>query len=212
MGRRAWPLWLAGCLALAVVATSLIDFAADLRIGLLDANRGSSWSHRLTAVILAASGVLALASVAAPTARRAWWSAAAAVLTVLFIVEISPVHVEVDRLRYGKLVYTPLLAVLVACLWRLTRGSGPRTLMWVGLAALTASYAVHLFGLDVVEGLGFRRGSWPDQVKAGIKEATELAGWLLLLLTLWRLANLDEGVGIAGKLARWAVGRQTGPD
>ena len=207
---RAWPLWLAGCLAVGVVVTSLSDFAAHLGVALLDANRGSSWSHRLTAAILAVSALVALLRAVRVRGGRAWWSAAAGVLVVLFIVEISPAHVEVDRLRYGKLVYLPLLACLVACLWRLTRRSGQWTLMSVGLAALAASYAVHLFGLDAVEGLGFHPGGWADQVKAGIKEAAELAGWLLVLVALARLASLDGGIGILGKLTRWAVGREAG--
>jgi hypothetical protein len=158
---------------------------------------------------LGASGLFAVVTAVRSGALRPWWCVTAVALIALFIVEISPVHVEVDRVSHGKLVYLPLLAALVASLWRLTHCSDQRMLMWAGLAALTASYAVHLFGWDVVERLGFQHGSWPDQVKASIKEATELAGWLLLLVTLGRLATLDTRLGIAGKLARWAVGRQT---
>ena len=168
---------LAACLAFAVVATSLVDFAAHLRVGLLDASLGSSWSHRLAAAILGASGLLALVTAVRSSAQRTWWCVASLALMALFIVEISRLHVEVDRVSHGKLVYLPLLAALVASLLRLTRCSDQRTLMWTGLAALTASYAVHLLGWDVVQRLGFRHGSWPDRIKVSIKEATGLAGW-----------------------------------
>jgi hypothetical protein len=36
----------------------------------------------------------------------------------------------------------------------------------------------------VVQALGWGTGSWAYQVKVGLKQGTELAGWLLILLGL----------------------------
>jgi hypothetical protein len=134
----------------------------------------------------------------------------AAALTLLFAVEVSPAHAQVDRLSYGKLIYLPLLAWLVACVWRLLDGSDQITLLWVGLAVLGSSYAVHLLGPAVVRALGWGTDSLGYQVKVGLKEGTELSGWALLVLALWGAgsasADLDHRLGAGSKLARWAVG------
>jgi hypothetical protein len=66
----------------------------------------------------------------------------------------------------------------------------------------------------VVEALGWGSGSWVYQVKVGIKEGAELAGWLLVVVALTRLtrarsarsAGLDLRPGSRAKLARWTIG------
>ncbi len=141
--------------------------------------------------------------------RRGWWGASAAALIGLFVVEASPLHVQVDSLSYGKLIYVPLLAGFAVCIWRLGTDSGQAALVRTSLAVLLASYAVHVFGLNIVKALGWGTGSWAYQVKVGLKEGSELAGWLLVLVSLWRSANLDERLGVAGKLVRRTVGRRT---
>jgi len=170
-----------------VVVTNLVDFEADEeRIGLLNANLASSWSHRATAgALLLGGGLAAFRAWHAPRRRR-WWGATAAALVFLFVVEVSPAHVQVDRLSYGKLIYVPLLACLVVCVLRLVEGSEQVTEMRVALAALAGSYAIHVLGPDAVRALGWGTDSWAYQVKVGLKEGTELSGWLLLVLALWR--------------------------
>jgi hypothetical protein len=170
-----------------VVLTNLVDFEADEeRIGLLNANLASSWSHRATAAALLFGGGLAALRAGRGARCRPWWSATAAALVFLFVVEVTPAHVQVDRLSHGKLIYVPLLACLVVCVLRLVQGSEQVTLLRVGLAALTGSYLVHVLGPSAVRALGWGTDSSAYQVKVGLKEGTELSGWLLLVLALWR--------------------------
>jgi hypothetical protein len=121
------------------------------------------------------------------------WVLTAAVLILLFVVEVSPAHVQVDRMSYGKLVYVPLLACLVICVLRLLDGSDRVNVLWLGLAVLGASYAVHVLGPPAVRALGWGTDSAAYQVKVGLKEGTELSGWLLLVLALWRAGGPTVG-------------------
>ncbi|HUA49254.1 MAG TPA: hypothetical protein VMA77_28720 [Solirubrobacteraceae bacterium] len=112
---------------------------------------------------------------------------------LLFAVEVSPAHIQIDRLSHGKLVYAPLLACLVVCVWRLLDGSDQVIAMRVALAALAGSYAVHVLGPDAVRALGWGTDSWAYQVKVGLKEGTELSGWVLLVVALWRVGGVAVG-------------------
>lgn len=181
------PLLLAAGVAGAVVFTDLLDFELDgMRVRVLNANLASSWSHRATAaVLLLGAGLATLRAGRAARLRRCWGSTGAA-LTLLFVVEVSPVHAQVDGVSYGKLVYVPVLAGLVVCVLRLLDSSDLVRTMWVGLGALAASYAVHILGPAVVRVLGWATDSWEYQVKVGLKEGMELSGWLLLVWALWR--------------------------
>jgi hypothetical protein len=213
------PLWVTAGVAGLVIATNLIDFAAAWPSRLLNANLEVSWSHRATAITLAVGSLIALLRAARASRDRRLWAAGGASLLLVFVVEASPVHVQVDRLSYGKLVYLPLLVALSVSVWRLAHGLSSAPLMRAALGALVAAYAIHIFGLHVVEALGWGTGSWAYQLKVGLKEGAELAGWLLLVLVLWRLARvapvstsagrrqpLDDRVGSPRKLLRWAIG------
>lgn len=177
---------------------------------MLNANLSSSWSHVATAAALIVGGGLAVFRARQARGLRRWWSATAAALLLLFVVEVSPAHAQVDRLSHGKLIYVPLLAGLVVCVVRLLSASDRASLMWVSLAALASSYVVHVFGPDAVRALGWGTQSVAYQIKVGLKEGTEFAGWLLLALALGLSSaaeHLDHRLGAASKLARWAVGR-----
>ncbi len=181
---------LAAIAAATVVATNLVDFELDTpRISLLNANGQASWSHVATAAALATGAAIAILTAMRTGHRRMLWGAVAGVQALLFVVEVSSVHVIVDRHNYGKLIYLPLLAALVLCLWRLTWGSAQAPLVAVAILVLMLAYVVHLFGARVVEALGWGGGSWEYQVKVGIKEGAELAGWLLLVVALGRLGR-----------------------
>jgi hypothetical protein len=199
------------------VATNLVDFEADEeRIRLLNANLATSWSHRATAAaLLFGAGLAAIRALRAGQRRRCW-GATATGLIVLLVIEVSSVHVQVDRLSYGKLVYVPLLVCLVVCVLRLLHGSEQMTVLRAALACLMVSYAVHVLGPSVVRELGWGTDSWAYQVKVGLKEGLELSGWVLLMWALWRRAAespyLDHRLGASSKLARWAVGRVNGTD
>jgi peptidoglycan/LPS O-acetylase OafA/YrhL len=169
------------------VLTNLLDFELDNeRIGLLNANLASSWSHRATAGTLLLGGAMATLRAQRGAGRRRLWGVTAAALILLFVVEVSTAHVQVDRVSYGKLIYVPLLACLVVCVLRLTDGSDQVNLLWLGLVVLAASYAVHLLGPPAVRALGWGTDSAAYQVKVGLKEGAELSGWMLLVSALWR--------------------------
>jgi uncharacterized membrane protein YfbV (UPF0208 family) len=208
------PISVAAIAAVTVVATNLVDFELDTpRVALLNANDQTSWSHIATAGALAIAAVIAILTAMRPGHQRALWGPVAGVLALLFVVEVSSVHVIVDRHSFGKLIYLPLLAVLVLCLWRLTLGSEQARFVGAAILVLMLAYVVHVFGARVVEALGWGAGSWVYQVKVGIKEGAELAGWLLLIAALTRMsrvrppaAGLDIRLGIRAKLARWTIG------
>ncbi len=179
---------------MAVIGTDLIDLGvAHSRVRLLDANVDSSWSHRMAAATLAVGAAVSLLGAARSPQRRSRWMVTAAILIVLFVAEASPVHAQVDRLSYGKLIYAPLLLALVACVWPLAHRSTQGRIMNAGLAALFASYTVHIFGLAITKALGWGAGGWAYQAYPGLKEGLELAGWLLLVLALYRLASAAAG-------------------
>jgi hypothetical protein len=200
----------------AVIASNVIDFELDHpRIALLDANAGSSWSHRATAAALAAGALVAGGAALRPRAERLVWATTAGILGVLFVTEISTIHVAVDRHSLGKLVYVPLLAALVACLWRLFHGRSGASAVRTAVVVLAASYVVHLFGARVLAAVGWGPDSLAYQLKVGLKEGSELAGWLLVIIALVRLSRarrpasggLDLRSGAGRKLARWPIGK-----
>jgi hypothetical protein len=209
------PISVAAIVAATVVATNLVDFELDTpRIALLNANDQASWSHIATAAALAIAAVITILTAIRAGQRRTLWGAIAGVQALLFVVEVSSVHVIVDRHSYGKLIYLPLLAVLVLCLWLLTMGTEQAPLVCAAILVLMLAYVVHVFGARVVEALGWGSRSLVYQMKVGLKEGAELAGWLLLVVALTRLARngsarsarLDLRPGNRGKLARWVIG------
>jgi len=192
-----WPVLLIGAIVAAVIITDLIDFGTDdLRIGLLNANVDTSWSHRATAVALAVGAGVALLRAARSPDRRAWWGGTGVVLILLFMTEASPLHVQVDRLTAGKLIYAPLLVVLLVSVVYLAGSSDHAQVMRAGLAALVASYAIHLLGMPAMHALGWGADTWGYQTRASLKEGTELGGWLLVVLALSRSAGVRRGRGM----------------
>ena len=173
----------------------MIDFELGSPIDLLNANLASSWSHRASAAALAVGAGLGVLGVHRDGPDRGWWAVTAASLILLFVAEVSPAHVHVDDLTWGKLIYLPLLVCLAASLARLARGSGHARVMSVALGALALSYVVHIFGPHVVAAFGWGTDSWAFQAKVGLKEGTELAGWLLMVVALWRIGQRSTSAG-----------------
>ena len=183
------PLVLAGLGLATVMATDLIDFGADhLRVQLLDASSDASWSHRVVSALLVGVTAVSVIGLWRSRAHRAVWAATAAMLGLLAIDEVSSLHAHIDQMTWGKALYAPILVVLGVCVLRLANGADQRVVLVAGLAALVVSFALHVFGLHVVHALGWGTNSWAYQVKVGLKEGTELAGALLVLVALWRVA------------------------
>jgi hypothetical protein len=109
------------------------------------------------------------------------------ILALFCIGEVSEVHAEIDA--QSRLLYVPVLAIMVYCVWRLTRGGAYYTVIRAGAALLVTSYAIHVLEpRNIAEAFGWRAGGWAFQVVVAIKEGTELAGVLLALLALWGTA------------------------
>ena len=180
---RAAPAFLATSAFVTVMVTHLVDFGADdLRVRVLNANSDSSWSHVLIAAVLVVATAVGVIGARRAQRQRVLWTISAAILGLLSISELSSLHAKIDQMSWGKLVYAPILLALVVCLWRVSDGSRFRLLVRAGLGTLVLSFAIHVLGPHVVHVLGYGYSSWAYQIKVGLKQATELAGWLLLVL------------------------------
>jgi hypothetical protein len=169
----------------AVLGTSLIDFGAyHLRYPFFDANSALSWSHRLDAVALAAAVGLCVTGIVRSAHRRGVWLLLTAILTFFAVDEITSLHAHVDAFKFGKLLYAPILLVMVACTWTLMAGTEYGKPLVTGLALLLGSYLIHLFGHGFDDALGWGANSWGYQVRAATKEGLELGGLLIAVSAL----------------------------
>jgi hypothetical protein len=173
----------------AVLVTHLIDFGSEhLRITVLDAGSSSSWSHGVIAAMLAAATAVAVVGAWRSETHPTLWGVAAGILGFLTVDELSSLHAQIDQISWGKAIYAPILLALAVCLWMVDDRSSQAFALRAGLATLFVSFAIHLFGPHVVHALGWGDNTWADQIKIGLKQGTELAGWLLILGGLWALA------------------------
>lgn len=171
-----------------MVATNQADLGTDrFAVQLLNANWQFSWSHDLDALALAAGLFAAVTGARWTDRHRGLWGATALIIGLFFLDEISPLHSEIDRLAFGKLLYSPILVALVICVWLLTAETSQRAIVGVGLVTLFLSFGMHVVGLRALLTLGYY--SWPYQAGVGVKSGTELAGLLLVVPGLWRLAR-----------------------
>jgi hypothetical protein len=175
----------AAAAAIAVVATHLLDFGAwDLRVHVLDSGYEWSFSHVLATLAYAAGAAICGARAAgAVRARREWW-VAFAVFGVLLVDNVTRLH---EHVPMWPLLYGPFLAALCVAVVRLASGSDRAVLVYGGVVLLCGSLAIHVLGPPLVHAFGWGVESWAYQVKIAVKEASELAGWVLLVPALARL-------------------------
>jgi hypothetical protein len=170
----------------AVIATNLLSLGVDqLRTSVINANWEFSWSHDFDAMLLAVGVYASLIGARANRAHRRLWSATAAILALFVLDEVSAFHGQFGNLE--KLLYAPILAALVLCVWRLTEGTeehGP--VKWC-LVTLVFAFAMHVAGLHLLRPIGYT--TYVYQVGVGFKEGTELAGLFLLAAALWCRAH-----------------------
>jgi hypothetical protein len=182
---RPWLLAAGGVVAVEM-ATHLVDFGADdLRIKLLDSAYEWSWSHLVATAAFAAGAVLGLLGARRSARRGRAWGAAGVLFALLFVDNVTRLH---DHVAGWPALYAPLLGALMVSLVVVAWGSDALGLVVVALALLLASLAIHVLGPHAVRALGWGPDSWAYQVKVGLKEGSELAGWVLLLPPLARLA------------------------
>lgn len=184
--RTSQALWVAAAAMAAVLITHLVDFGSSLGLRVLDATSSSSWSHRAdAATIVTAAVVVAIAGWRARV-NRGLAAMTTVILGFLGGAEISSLHAQIDQSSVGKAVYAPALLALVFCVWRLTADEAQHEIAVTGLVTLTLSFAIHVLGPPVLHLLGWGSSGWPYQVKVGLKQGTEFAGWLLVLWALSR--------------------------
>lgn len=183
--RERYPLIAVGAV-LAVGSTHLIDFGVyHLQYTLLNANLATSWSHAVDAGALAVGAGVCVIGARRQPAWRATWIVTAVILTLFVIDEVSGLHAAIGTPRYGKLLYAPVLAALVYCVWRLTRGGAYFPVVRASAALLLVAYAIHVLDPhNIARALDWTVGGWAFQVVVALKEGTELAGVLLALLAL----------------------------
>lgn len=182
---RPWLLAAAAVVALEM-ATHLVDFGADdLRIRLLDSSYEWSWSHLVATAAFAAGAVLGLLGAQRATVHRRAWRVTGGLFAFLFADNVTRLH---ERISAWPVLYAPLLAVLMLSLAIVAWDTDQRHIVLVALTLLMGSLAIHVLGPHVVRALGWGPDGWAYQVKVALKEGSELAGWVLLLPPLARLA------------------------
>ena len=170
----------------AVVATNLLSLGVDqLRTSVINANWEFSWSHDLDTVLLAIGVYVSLVGARADGPQRRLWLATAAILALFVLDEVSAFHGQFGNLE--KLLYAPILAALVVCVWRLTAGTEDRAPVMWSLVTLVFAFAMHVAGLHLLRPIGYT--TYVYQVGVGFKEGTELAGLILLVAALWRRSH-----------------------
>jgi hypothetical protein len=183
--RPASPFVIAAGAAALVLATSLVDFALDGgRVRIFDAEAQWSWSHLLATAAFAGGALMAVRNARAGGARRRAWQAIGVLFGLLLLDNVTRFHTHIG---FWPALYAPILVGLSAAIWSLARDTREATVIAAGLLALFVSVSFHVAGPYVMHALGRSAGSWPYQIKASLKESTELAGWILVVPGLWRL-------------------------
>lgn len=180
-----WPYAVAAGALLVEVAVHLVDTRVLARpVPALDSAREWSYSHVLSSGALLAGGLLCAVGARRARRRRARWGLAAGIFGVLFLDNVSRLH---THLGWWPVVLVPVLGVLAAALLGIADGEQARTMVALGLGMLLLSLAIHIGGPPVERALGWGPDDTGTQVKIALKEGTELAGWLLVVLALWHL-------------------------
>jgi hypothetical protein len=160
----------------AQVSAHLFDFwALHLRSALLD----SASEHGIF-VRLGGVAILACAGTTLAHGRSSRLAVPLAVVTTGFFADaLFGLH---EHIPHWQVVYAPLLGAIAAGYWLLAApfAPAPRRLVRAALVLLVLSAAIHVLGPPALAALGWGPGAWEYQVKIALKEATEIAGWILL--------------------------------
>jgi hypothetical protein len=177
----------------AQVSAHLFDFwALHLRSLLLD-----SASEHGVFVRLGGVAILACAGATLAHTRSSRLAVPLAVVTAwLFADGLLGLHAHIP---HWKLVYVPLLGAIAAGYWLLSApfAPSPRRLVGAALVLLMLSAAIHVLGPPALAALGWGPSAWQYQVKIALKEATEIAGWILLASGLLEACRGSRGVPVS---------------
>jgi hypothetical protein len=186
---------------LAGSAAQLIDYGFfGQRIGLLDSTTDGGIFGAVGDIALAAAAASAWVLAARVRSSRSVAVALALLLTFLAADKVTRLH---EHIPHWLAFYLPVLTAAFLCLAAVARGLSGRPrfrvdlarghastdhLLTIGVALLTFSFLLHVFGDRLLVELGANSTGWAYQVKAVAKHGTEVAGWLLTALGLLRLA------------------------
>jgi hypothetical protein len=195
--RRVVPALAGAGVALAVVlATHLWDFEArDLRIAALDAGSAWSFSHVLATAAFATGAAVGALGARAGGPRRRSWSAAGALFAFLLVDNVTRLH---EHLSGWPLLYAPLIGALSVTMLMIAAGTDLDAVVAIGLALLFVALAIHVFGPALVRAAGWSPHGLAYQVKVGLKEGLELAGWVVVVPAMVRLARAARAAASVG--------------
>jgi hypothetical protein len=171
-------LWLAAAVAAALVITHLINaWALDRDVGILDAGSGGSVLERV--------GTVAIALAAANAAVWALWresvvphGVVAVLLTLVCIDDALGLH---EDLGGWKLAYLPILGAVFILLWmHASSHTGAGFLIHLGLVLLAFSFVYGELAERTSTRYNWERGDVGYELKIVGKDATEVAGWVLI--------------------------------
>jgi hypothetical protein len=168
-------------LALTVVCVQttahLVDFGEyGLRLHALDSGLDTSVFAWVANVALGAAAVAA--TVIAVATHRA---ASAFLAGLLFVLLFAGLLDARERLPSALLLLTPVVAAILALLWRESHEAPPRAARFLRAAAvlLVVSFCLHVLGPPLLARLGVGAATWPFEIKVALKEGSEIAGWVI---------------------------------
>jgi hypothetical protein len=184
----------------AASAAVLINYGFDLNIAVLASASDTGVFGALVDIAVATAAVAAWVVTARARPARSTAAVLAALLTFLAVDQAIALHAHVP---HWPAFYLPVLLASFGCLAviasgapgfpaaRADQGAGRaviQRLVGVGLVVLLFSFLLHIFDERGLTGLGVSSPSgWGYQVVAIVKHGTEVAGWLLIALGLFRL-------------------------
>jgi len=167
-----WGLRIAVFLGVLSAGAQVIAYHYGLHDQILDSSNDNSVGGALTAILLAATVVVAW--LLALVRRSTRTTLIAACLSIVFAFELTD-------LPHRRVISAPFGLVAVVLLWRLG-SSDPlaRRLVRAGCVVLGVAFAGHSFGAWLVNRLDLGWDSWLYQLKAIVKHSGELAAWMLI--------------------------------
>lgn len=104
-------------------------------------------------------------------------------LTFLAVDKVLRVH---DHIPGWVVIYMPLLGLTLLAVVVVARHLSVRSarLAVIALTLLAASFLIHLFGTQALQLIPAPAAGWAHQVKGIVKHGAEVAGWLILALSL----------------------------
>jgi hypothetical protein len=171
--RLALPVAIAA--AGATAATHLLDFSLfDLKSAALDA--GANWSVSDTVSVVAiAIATVAVTSFAIST-RRLKWFLLSAFLAFITIDDAIQVHGRIGD-AWELAIVLPAAALLLGFSYSCDPLVG--RLIRLGIAGLGCSFVLGITD-DLVDLAGWGPTDWQFQLKVTVKQAAEIAGWILI--------------------------------